>query len=81
MIEFGVTVRDKITGFVGTVTASAEYITGCRQFLVAPTISDDGAFREPHWFDEDRLTVVNTMKKTIARTAAAAGGDVAAPKR
>ncbi len=54
--KLGQKVKDNITQFAGTVTARCEYITGCTQFLVQPP-TKDGDFKEPHWFDVDRLAV------------------------
>ncbi len=47
--------RDIVSNFSGMVTARAEYSTGCTQYLITPLVGDDGAYREPLWFDEDRL--------------------------
>ncbi len=55
-IELGATVVDNITGFCGKVIGAAEYLTGCRQYCIAPYVKEDGDFRESRWFDEDRLT-------------------------
>ncbi len=53
-IELGAKVTDHMTGFKGEVYGRAEYTTGCKQYLVVPIcIKND--FKEPHWFDEDRL--------------------------
>lgn len=47
-------VRDKITGFTGTVTGYVQYLTGCNQGLVVGE-SKDGKAAESAWFDEQRL--------------------------
>lgn len=47
-------VSDKVTGFSGTVTGRADYITGCRTYLVQPAMKD-GAWVDSRWLDEDRL--------------------------
>lgn len=52
-------VKDKITGFSGRVTGYVQYITGCNQALVAPSIDKDGKFVDTHWFDEQRLEFVD----------------------
>lgn len=54
----GMNVRDEITGFVGTATGTAEYITGCNQVLVQPKVKD-GAYVEGHWFDQQRIKVIS----------------------
>ncbi len=52
--ELGATVKDKITGFEGTATGVASYITGCDQYSVQPKLKD-GAWVESKWFDDNRL--------------------------
>lgn len=55
-VKIGYTVKDQITGFKGTVTGIAEYITGCRQVLVAGTGKDDNStMPESVWLDEPRV--------------------------
>lgn len=51
-------VREKITGFAGTITGVAFYITGCNSYLVAAKPKDE--FSEPVslYFDEGRLELV-----------------------
>ena len=58
MIEIGCIVEDVITGFRGTVTGIVDYITGCRQALVAPR-SEDGKWVESTWIDEARLKLAS----------------------
>jgi len=60
-IELHTKATDSLTGFTGTVTARCEYITGCVQYQVQP-MAKDGEFKEPHWFDEDRLTAADKPK-------------------
>lgn len=78
-VTLGRKVSDKITGFEGIVTGLCEYISGCHQALVAPFCKPDGEFREPHWFDVDRLSV--DSDPAIKLTVEAPGPDKAAPKR
>lgn len=54
-IDMKSTVTDSITGFTGVVTGRCEYITGCRQYLVAPKCKEDGEPVDARWFDEDRI--------------------------
>ena len=77
-IELGVRVRDRVSGFAGTVTGRVEYLSGCRQYLITPACKDDGAFVEPHWFDEDRLDV--TSEKVVTLPVSVAGFDVEPPR-
>jgi hypothetical protein len=54
-MKFGITVKDKITGFKGITTGKASYITGCDKILVQPPVSSDGAYVEGQWIDAGRL--------------------------
>ncbi len=53
-IKLGAEVMDTITEFIGIVTGRAEYVSGCRQYLVSGK-TKDGKIAENGWFDEDRL--------------------------
>lgn len=57
-------VKDKITGFQGKVTGHADYITGCDQYLIQPD-TKSGEWKEPRWFDENRLDVKSASKSLI----------------
>lgn len=76
----GKKVRDKITGFTGTVTGRVEYITGCNQLLVAPVVKDDGALVSSEWLDEQRAEVLSE-KKIELNNSASPGFDRPAPRR
>lgn len=54
-IPFGVKAKDKITGFEGTVTGHSDFITGCDQYHLQPTVDEKGLKREGQWFDENRI--------------------------
>ena len=50
-------VKDRITGFTGIVIGRVEYLTGCNQVLVAAPVGADGALKDSHWIDEQRVVV------------------------
>lgn len=77
----GMTVRDQITGFAGTVTGRVEYITGCNQLLVAPKAKDDGTLPEPAWFDEQRCEAFGDVKRVVLDNGSNPGCDRPAPQR
>jgi hypothetical protein len=82
MVRMGSRVKDRITGFQGTLTGRAEYISGCTQCLVAPTVKADGSFAESQWFDEQRLEVIDVKAAPIVlENDKTPGADIAAPKR
>jgi len=70
----GVTVTDTVTGFAGVVTARAEYSTGCKQYLVSPSVDKDGSYREGLWFDEDRLFAAEVDERTYGSDFKPVGG-------
>ena len=79
-IELGRKVKDKITGFSGIVTGLCQYISGCNQALVAPTVGKDGVAKDSSWFDEQRLEYVGTTTLKLDN-GKSPGFDRAAPKR
>lgn len=79
--EFGVTYSDRITAFTGVATGRAEYISGCTQVLLAPTVdAASGAFRESQWFDEQRL-IQSGDERIVLHNDETPGPDRPAPKR
>lgn len=57
-IPFGSMARDIITGFTGRVICANRHITGCDQYLLKPSIDQDGKERDGSFFDDDRLEVL-----------------------
>lgn len=58
MIELGKEGKDRITGFVGIVTARHTYITGCDQYTLTPKKNEDGDIKDQYSFDEGRVEVI-----------------------
>lgn len=56
MIELGKKARDRITGFEGVITGRAQYLTGCDQYVLTPSVKD-GSYQASQWFDEGRLEI------------------------
>ena len=50
--------KDKITGFVGIVTAKCYHLYGCAQYALTPEVDKDGKSQENKWIDEGRLEVI-----------------------
>lgn len=75
----GKKVIDRITGFEGTVTGHVEYLTGCNQALVVPTVDEKGLLREGQWFDVQRLQ--EKIAPAISLDNSATPGPDAAPPR
>lgn len=53
--KLGQKAKDKITNFEGVIVGRCEYLSGCHQILLVPTVDEKGGHREGHWFDEQRL--------------------------
>ena len=79
MIELGRKVKDKITGFEGTVTGFVVYISGCNQALIIPP-AKDGKMGDGCWIDEQRLEYVDASK-VVLDNGATPGCDAAPPVR
>lgn len=77
----GQTVKDKITGTTGVVTAYCEYISGCNQVCIQPPAKKDGTRVAGEWFDEQRAEVVKGSKRIVLDNSAARGFDAPAPVR
>ena len=56
MIELGQEAKDKVTGFEGTLTGMARYITGCDQYCITPQ-AKEGKILDGHYFDEGRIEI------------------------
>lgn len=81
-IKMGHEVKDRVTGFAGTVTGIVFYLTGCHQALVTPKIKEDGSMGEAHWIDLQRLHITNhDVSVTLTPDTGEVGCDVPAPIR
>ncbi len=57
-IQLGQKAKDKVTGFQGILVGRAEYLFGCTQYCMCPTVDSDGKVRDSQWFDEGRIEVI-----------------------
>lgn len=64
-LEFGLTAKDKITGFEGVIGAFARYISGCNQVLLIPKLDYQNNHRDSQWFDEQRIEIVSSVEKIV----------------
>lgn len=62
-IEFGVKAKDKISGFQGIVIGKAQYLTGCDQVCLKPSVDKEGKMQDAHWFDEGAIEEVSEALK------------------
>lgn len=51
-------VIEKITGFRGTITGTAFYLTGCTQHLITAKCEKEGKEPIALWYDEGRLEFI-----------------------
>jgi hypothetical protein len=63
MVKLGEKVRDRITGFNGTVMARTEYLNGCISYAILPEKLKDGNPQEWVWIDEQRLDPLSPAKR------------------
>ena len=81
MIELGCTATDRVTKFRGVVTGKAQYLTGCNQALLMPSVDADGKLRDGGWFDEQRLEVDEEQAVIVTDNSKGNGCDLAPPIR
>ena len=74
------TVRDKITGYKGLVTAITTYITGCDRAQVAPRELRDGKIQSGEWIDVPCLERVGKDWLVIDSDRYAGGGPNPPPR-
>ena len=63
MIELGQKAKDKITGFEGILTGRCEYLYGCDQYLITPSVDKEGKRQDGEWFDDGRIEVIGAGVK------------------
>ena len=55
----GLKVRDRVIWFSGVATSASYDLYGCTQIVVTPGLDKDGKPGEGHWYDLERLTLVD----------------------
>lgn len=80
-VQLGHMYRCRITGFKGVATGRVEYITGCRQALLSPRVTESGAWVDAQWFDYSRLEEVAGIEPIVLNEEPAQlGFDLSAPR-
>lgn len=77
--QLGAKARDRISGFKGTITGHAEYLTGCAQVLICAE-STEGKTAEAGWYDEQRVEILGG-ERIVLDNSRTPGPDMAAPIR
>lgn len=73
MIQLGLKVRDRVTGFEGIAVARIEYLTGCMQIGISPPVDKEGKLQDTSYFDHTRVEVVD-VKPVLNQTNQDRGG-------
>jgi len=61
--QLGEKVKDRVTGFKGTITARIEYLNGCLQYCVEPKVGKEGKMEKAQYVDEGQLEFISSKKK------------------
>lgn len=72
-------VKERITGFQGTITGTCFYLTGCNQYLITAPIAEKGKEPIALWYDEGRLSLVEANATKEEEVAADDNGCDIAP--
>lgn len=84
----GQTVREKITGYAGTITGTCFYLTGCNQYLITAKSKNSTTPARTVWYDEDRLEEITEnellilskpKEKYVPSSGRGRGADISAP--
>jgi hypothetical protein len=74
----GATVRDRVTGLEGVVTAVTTWIGGCVRMTVQPKDLKDGVPVDPTWIDSQDAEIIEPAARVPK---VAHGGPMPAPRR
>ena len=65
-IQFGSTVRDKITGFTGFVVVRIEHMNNCVRYGIQPPLNKEGQLPEDKVFDGPDLEIIAPPKSEFS---------------
>lgn len=65
MINLGDRVKDRITGFMGIITAECKYLNGCVSFQIRPEGLHEEELIKSEWIDEKQLVLME-MERSIS---------------
>ncbi len=74
MIELGNKVRDTVTGFTGIVVGKTIWMYGCERFAVQSDKLHDNKPVDEHWFDDQRLEVLEITEPVVSPSSVATSG-------
>ncbi len=58
----GKNARDRVSGFQGVVVTVSFDLFGCIQAVLSPPVDKDGKKPDSHWFDVNRLEVLDAKR-------------------
>lgn len=58
----GQKVRERLSGFEGTITAEIEYMNGCIRYQIQPRLLVDGTYQDSVIIDEQQLDLLVERK-------------------
>jgi len=67
VIKLGSKVRDIYTGLTGIAVGRTEYLYGCSRIIVEPTELKDGKVIDAHYFDEQRIEVLEENPAQVSK--------------
>lgn len=76
LYDFGILVKDKITGYEGKIIAKSISISGDISYGLSPKFEKDSRNNDAIWFDEGRIEIVDVKKDEIATNEKRTGGAV-----
>lgn len=54
--------KDRVTGFTGVIVTVSFDLFGCVQAVLSPPVDKDGKKPDGHWFDVNRLELVDEAR-------------------
>lgn len=83
VMKLGDLMKDRVTGFEGVATGVADYLTGCRQWLLSSQKLKPDGDAIAMWIDEIRLEVTHAGVISLPASAIAShpGGPSSGPSR
>jgi hypothetical protein len=75
MIEQGQYVRDRVSGFEGTVVGITTWLNGCRTVGIRPKVKEDGKMPEVAWIDEPQVESIDDQDRSFVAGSNDTGGE------
>jgi hypothetical protein len=72
-IKLGSKVKDKYTGFTGIAVSRTEFLYGCTRIGIEPTALHEGKPIESHYYDEQRVEVIEEAEPIVTKAGSTAG--------